>query len=147
MNISKSMILTTLVAAVVAGSACTPRAGEKATAVTKDLAQETADATKEIAARIADGAKEIAGEVADTSQAVTSAMGEAITDGWITATTSAKFVDDTLLDGSEIDVDTNDGVVTLNGTVRSVGGRARAEALARSTEGVTEVVNQLVVKS
>jgi osmotically-inducible protein OsmY len=37
-------------------------------------------------------------------------------------------------------------VVTLKGTVVSDAARVRAVAVARSTEGVTRVVDQLVVK-
>jgi len=44
-----------------------------------------------------------------------------------------------------INVDTKDRVVTLKGTVRSSAAKARAAEIARSTEGVTKVVNQLVV--
>ena len=60
---------------------------------------------------------------------------------------SAKFVDEKLLKGSNIDVDTKDHVVTLKGTVRSDAAKARAVEIARNTEGVVNVVNQLVVKN
>ena len=55
------------------------------------------------------------------------------------------FVDEDLLKGSNVNVDTNDRVVTLNGTVTSDAGRARAIAVARDTEGVDRVVDQIVV--
>jgi hyperosmotically inducible protein len=57
-----------------------------------------------------------------------------------------KFVDETLLKDSKINVDTNDHVVTLKGTVGSDAAKARAVAIARGTEGVVRVVDQLVVK-
>lgn len=60
---------------------------------------------------------------------------------------SAKFVDETLLKDSNINVDTNDHVVTLKGHVTSDAGKARAAAIAGSTEGVTRVVNQLVLRA
>jgi hyperosmotically inducible protein len=44
-----------------------------------------------------------------------------------------------------IDVDTQDRVVTLNGAVDTPIARDRAVELARSTEGVKDVVNQLTV--
>ena len=72
--------------------------------------------------------------------------GEAITDGWITTKVSAKFVDEKLLKGSNINVDTEDHVVTLKGTVGSDAAKARAVEIAGNTEGVVRVVNQLVVK-
>ena len=59
---------------------------------------------------------------------------------------SARFVDETLLRGSDINVDTKSRVVTLKGTVGSDAAKARATAIAGGTEGVTQVANQLVVK-
>jgi hyperosmotically inducible periplasmic protein len=48
---------------------------------------------------------------------------------------------------TRIDVDTNNGVVTLNGIVDSPEQRARAEELASRVDGVKRVVNNLQVKS
>jgi len=45
------------------------------------------------------------------------------------------------------DVDTNDHIVTLKGTVLTSAGRARAGAVARQTEGVRRVVNNLTIGS
>ena len=51
-----------------------------------------------------------------------------------------------LLQDAAIDVDTTDRVVTLRGTVASNAAKARAAEIAGRTEGVTHVINQLVVK-
>jgi osmotically-inducible protein OsmY len=45
-----------------------------------------------------------------------------------------------------IDVTTVGSVVTVSGSVRSAAERQRAVALARETEGVTRVVDQLTVQ-
>jgi hyperosmotically inducible protein len=45
-----------------------------------------------------------------------------------------------------IDVDTSGSVVTLTGVVQSNEERDRAVRLARDTDGVTRVVDKLVVK-
>jgi hyperosmotically inducible protein len=124
----------------------TKNAGEETVDVTKNLLQKTGETTKEIAGKTGDKTKEIAGKIADKSEDVASATGEAITDGWITTKVSAKFVDETLLKGSSINVDTNNHVVTLKGTVGSDAAKARAAAIARGTKGVTRLVNQLVVR-
>ena len=71
---------------------------------------------------------------------------EVIADTWITARVSARIVEETLLNGSEINVDTTDRAVTLKGTVRSDVAKRRAGAIAGATEGVSRVVNQIVVK-
>lgn len=113
----------------------TKRAGEKTGEVVKDAAVATAEKTKEVAVATAKGTKE-----------VVSTTGEVITDAWITTRLKAKFVDEPLLKDSDINVDTNDHVVTLKGTVMSSAGKARAAEIASGNEGVKRVVNQLVVK-
>jgi osmotically-inducible protein OsmY len=47
---------------------------------------------------------------------------------------------------TRIDVDTNGGVVALNGTVESADQRARAEEIARRVSGVKSVINNLQVQ-
>ena len=123
----------------------TKKAGEKTADVTKNVAQKAGEETKEIAIKTADKTTQIAGEVGQKTKEIVSTTGEVITDGWITTKVSAKFVDETLLKGSNVNVDTNNRVVTLKGTVGSDAAKARAAAIARGTEGVTRVVNQLVV--
>ena len=167
MSISKWLISTLLLCALCAGSACTPgsedqpkapdavdktveetkEAGEKAADDTKNVAEEIGDKTKEVAGKTADKTKEIAGDIADKSKDVVSATGEKITDGWITTKVNTRFVDETLLKDSKINVDSKDHVVTLKGTVKSDAAKARAVAIARGTEGVVRVIDQLVVNA
>jgi osmotically-inducible protein OsmY len=71
--------------------------------------------------------------------------GEAITDAWITTKVSWFFVGEDLLDGSDINVDTSNNVVTLKGRVPTEAARTRAKVLAERTEGVRQVVDQLVI--
>lgn len=73
--------------------------------------------------------------------------GEKISDAWITKKVNWFFVGEDRLKGSHIDVDTKDNVVTLKGTVSSPAGRLRAIELAKSTEGVKSVVDQLTVST
>ena len=51
-----------------------------------------------------------------------------------------------MLERSDITVDTTDHVVVLKGSVRSAAAKAKAGEIAKGTEGVTSVVNLLVVK-
>lgn len=69
--------------------------------------------------------------------------GAQITDGWITMKIHAQYVTEDALDGSDIDVDTTNGQVTLNGTVRTEAGRARAVSIAKATDGVKGVNDKL----
>jgi hyperosmotically inducible protein len=66
-----------------------------------------------------------------------------ITDSWITMKIHSQFIPENVLEGSDIDVDTNAGVVTLKGTVPTEAARARAIALAKATDGVKSVTDQL----
>jgi osmotically-inducible protein OsmY len=68
-----------------------------------------------------------------------------INDAWITTKVKANFIKEDALKGSEINVDSNSHVVTLKGTVASAAGRDRAVQLAKSTKGVTRVVDQLTI--
>ena len=142
----KGLILMFATVAFLLGSACTPKAEDK----TKEVTQEVKDKAKEIAEETKDKTKEIAGEVAnkvaDKSKQVLSATGEAISDGWITTKIKAKFSDEKLLKDSKINVDTNDRVVTLKGSVGSSAAKVRATAIANGTEGVGRVVDELLVK-
>jgi osmotically-inducible protein OsmY len=76
-----------------------------------------------------------------------SKTGEVMTDGWITTRVNSRFVNEALLKGSDINVDTDQHVVTLKGTVTTVAGRNKAGAVAKGTEGVRRVMNQLTVGS
>ncbi len=69
--------------------------------------------------------------------------GAAVTDAAITSAVKAKLLADTAVSGLKIDVDTNGGVVTLNGTVATKTEADQAVSLARDTNGVTRVVNDL----
>jgi osmotically-inducible protein OsmY len=66
-----------------------------------------------------------------------------IKDGWLVMKVHSEMVDEDVLDGSNIDVDVKNGVVTLQGTVTSEAARARALEVARKNDGVKNVVDQL----
>ena len=80
----------------------------------------------------------------DTKQAANKA-GNAISDGWVTSKIYADFIDEDVLEGSDIDVDVNGGVATLKGTVPTQAGSARAAAIAKAIDGVKSVRNNLKV--
>jgi len=69
----------------------------------------------------------------------------AVTDGATTTKVKAQFLANTALRQADITVSTNNGVVTLSGTVQSADLRDLAVDLARHTGGVTRVENQLRV--
>jgi osmotically-inducible protein OsmY len=79
----------------------------------------------------------------DQAREAVSSTGEKITDAWILTKVKAQFVGEDVLEGSDINVDVRDYVVYLKGTVASDAGKARAAAIARATDGVTRVINNL----
>jgi hyperosmotically inducible periplasmic protein len=75
----------------------------------------------------------------------TSSTGEKITDAWILTKVKAQFVGEDALEHSDINVDVRNNVVILKGTVASQAGKARAAEIARATEGVVRVQNDLTI--
>jgi len=71
--------------------------------------------------------------------------GNAVKDSWITFKVHSQFLPEDALDGSDIDVDTAAGTVTLSGTVVNEAGRARAVAIAKATDGVKSVNDKLKI--
>ena len=70
---------------------------------------------------------------------------EARTDNAITARVNTLLVQDRQIPAMDIDVSTQHGVVSLNGTVPSYTLAERAARLAASVEGVNKVLNYLKV--
>jgi len=66
-------------------------------------------------------------------------------DTGITTAVKTKLAADDSVKASEINVDTHDHVVTLNGTVASKAEKERATLIARNTKGVTDVVDDIAV--
>ncbi len=74
-------------------------------------------------------------------------LGENIDDASITAAVKTKLAGEKATTLTRIDVDTNQGVVYLNGVVENAAMKSRAAELARQVRGVREVVNNLRVQS
>ena len=70
---------------------------------------------------------------------------DALDDTWVTTKIQSKYFMDDVVKGRWVDVTTQNGVVTLSGEVHSHAEKQRAEALARDTDGVTRVQNQLTL--
>jgi hyperosmotically inducible protein len=68
-----------------------------------------------------------------------------ISDTAITTKVKAELAKDKSTDATDINVDTKNGIVTLNGAVASDAERAKAELDARTVKGVVEVQNNLRV--
>lgn len=102
--------------------------------------QKTSAALHDAGART-DKAVADAGE-SDTAHNARGAMGDAA----ITASIKTDLLKDPDLSVLKIDVDTKDGVVTLQGLADNDAAKGRAEHIAQGVKGVKEVHNYLVTK-
>lgn len=76
----------------------------------------------------------------------TQSAGTQVDDAAIVSKIKAKLTADGDVNPFNIDVDSNNGEVTLQGTVEKDMARTRAEQLARETEGVVRVINLIKVE-
>ena len=92
-----------------------------------------------------DAAQQRAAEAARGAGAAADSASEATEDAALTAKVKTKFLADTAIAGLRIDVDTKSNVVTLTGVVPSAAEKTRAVQVARGTDGVKSVVDNLTV--
>ncbi len=72
-------------------------------------------------------------------------MGASLDDAWIHMKIVARLIGDADTPERKINVDVVNNVVTLRGAVDTAEQRTEAERIARETEGVKRVVNQLKI--
>lgn len=72
-------------------------------------------------------------------------VGETLGDAGITTAVKTKLLADTTVGGLSIDVDTTEAVVTLKGEVHSAAEKRRAMEIARETNGVKSVKDQMKI--
>lgn len=101
--------------------------------------------TEQAAKDAGNAMKEASKDAQATGSQASTTMGEKIDDITITATVSTGLAKDPDLSAIKINVDTKDGVVTLNGPAPSAGAKDKATEIAKQVKGVTSVNNQLVV--
>jgi hyperosmotically inducible protein len=69
-----------------------------------------------------------------------------MTDADITGKVIAKLAEDNMTKTLKLDVETNDGVVTLKGDVQNKEWKQKAEDVARKVKGVKDVKNKITVQ-
>jgi hyperosmotically inducible protein len=123
------------------GTVRTDAGRDRAVAIAK-----ATDGVKNVNSQLRIAPAEGIGETAaGRAKETTGTAGRAVTDGWIKSKIYSQYLTENALDDSDLDVEVNKGVVALNGTVRTDAGRTRAEAIAKETEGVKSVKNNLKV--
>ncbi len=83
--------------------------------------------------------------VVGTQMAYAESAGAYIDDATITAKLKAKLLEDQKLKALDIHVTTDNGVVDLTGTVDSSVQKADAERIAKDTDGVKDIKNEIAV--
>ena len=113
----------------------------------QDKTVAAADRAADKTARAADKAEDKMDRAGDKSATAAKKTGRAIDDGWIKSKIYAQYMADwnTVLDDSDIDIDVANNVVTLSGTVKSAAAKARAVSIAKATDGVKSVKDNLRV--
>jgi hyperosmotically inducible periplasmic protein len=110
-----------------------------------DAARDAGRATSDAAKEAAKDTKAAAKEAAKDTKAATRTTGRKITDGWVKSKIYAQYLTESALDDSDIDIDVANGAVTLNGTVKTAAGKTRAVAIAKATDRVKSVKDNLKV--
>lgn len=106
-----------------------------------EMGRDVQSAAKEAGAEMKDAANQAGAEIKEAA----TAAGGAMDDVGITASVNAGLAKDPDLSAIRIDVDTKDGVVTLNGPAPNAGAKERAESIAKAVNGVKSVDNKLTV--
>ncbi len=125
-----------------ATSGALDRAEDRAANTAEKIGDKTADAAR----YTVDKTEDVARKTVDETESLAKKTGEAVTDTAITSMVKTKMLADPKVKGLKIDVDTNNGVVTLNGGVASRAEMDKAIMIARDTKGVSRVVSNLHVK-
>jgi len=112
-----------------------------------DKTARAADKAEDKAQRAGEKTANAAERAADKTAAAGRSAGRTIDDGWIKSKIYAQYLADwnTVLNDSDIDVDVNNNMVTLNGTVKSAEAKAKAVSIAKATDGVKGVKDNLRV--
>ena len=103
--------------------------------------------TEQAGAEVKQDAKDATASAADSTKTMGAAAVDKVDDAAITAKVNASLAADKDLSAIKIDVDTQNGVVTLSGPAPTATARERASEIARAVKGVSSVNNQLTVKA
>ena len=148
----KLKLLIILTLGVLAGAACEPMANSNTTANNRNTAIVTPTATS-TPARADWSNKDMTREEYDKNRADyerekgTSTIGQGANDSWLWFKTKAELASIDDLRDSTINVDVENDVITLRGTVGTASQITAAEKAAKSIEGQKGVKNELKIRA
>ena len=144
--ITRVLILTAFLLSSIAVGACneaTSNANTNSNANTSTIGTRTGPtATATATPRYTE---EQARDEREKAKANKETVGQSLEDAWIHTKLVAKLITDSQTPERKINVDVVDGAVTLRGQVDTAEGKAEAERLAKDTDGVKSVKNELKV--
>lgn len=117
---------------------------DRAVETTREKATEAGDKIAATANKVTDKIEAKSEQAARTFES--SDAKAALSDTAITASVKAGLLKDPDLSAVKIEVETNNGVVALNGVAKDPAARERAEVIAKSVKGVNGVRNNVVVR-
>lgn len=145
----RTLTMVSSLAMLLALGAC-DRAGDRTAGQRIDSATSRTEQAAKDVKRDAKDATASAGAAMDSAVEKTKAMGasagDKIDDALITTKVKAAIAADKDLSAIKIDVDTQNGVVTLSGPAPTATAKERASEIARNVKGVNSVNNQLTIK-
>lgn len=120
---------------------------DSAVAKTEQVAGEAKAKTEASMGKAGDAMKNATQSAEASGSKVMKSIGAKIDDAAITASISADLAKDPDLSAIKINVDTKNGVVTLNGPAPTAAAKDKATTIAKAVKGVSAVDNKLVVKA
>src|SRR6185369_12995697 len=146
MMITRVLILTAFLLSSIAVGACneaTSNANTNSNANTSTIGTRTEPtATATATPRYTE---EQARDEREKAKANKETVGQSLEDAWIHTKVVAKLITNSQTPERKINVDVVDGAVTLRGQVDTAEGKTEAERLAKDTDGVKSVKNELKV--
>jgi osmotically-inducible protein OsmY len=118
---------------------------DKAADKTKEGTNKVIDKSKEGINKGVDKSKEGVATAGEKSASGVKKVGSEIADAFVLASVKARLFGDDALKGSDINIDSDNHVITLKGTVPNEAARARAIELAGKTDGVDRVVDRMTI--
>jgi hyperosmotically inducible protein len=116
-------------------------------AQTEQAAMQAKNKAESAMGNATDAVKQAAQDAQVSGSQATAELGEKMDDMVITAAISAGLAKDAQLSALKIDVDSNNGVVTLRGPAPTAAAREKATEIAMRVKGVRSVENQLVIQA
>ena len=134
-----------LITASVIQAACSADTSNANTNTNANLASPLAAATPTPGTGRGDYTEKQATEERERAKESKETIGDTLDDAWIHTKIVAKLIADSDTPERKINVDVVNNVVTLRGTVDTPQAKTDAEKIAKETDGVKNVVNQLKV--